>query len=105
MPKIREVVSQENFISNACIYTGKRTCCMKCTSKASAQTCAVQTVLHQVQNFIEKNFADFLDEVRVKTIQISPSSWWLYITVTIAIAMYLQVSIGCNSNYNASVLP
>ena len=66
-----------------------------CASIASAQAYAEQTRLRQVlrayitwQNFPENNFADFLDEVRVKIIQILSTIGGVFIFLPILLGNY-----------------
>ena len=70
--EIRKVVSLENAVSNARIYD-KRMLCERPKCIAREQAYAMQTGLCQVlrvwiawQKFLENNFADFVDELRVK---------------------------------------
>ena len=61
-------------------------CCMKRTHlfEQVAIVCCANWIASSInfawQNFLENNFADFLDEVLVKIIQISSSRWWCFIT-------------------------
>ena len=89
--EITKVVYKESSVSNAHIYN-KRMLYETHASIASSQAYAARTGLRQVSRaycmteFFYNNFADFLDEVGVKIIQILSSRWWRLLTATSAIS-------------------